>query len=384
MSPTTNAPGADEASTGARLRVLAAGMLPPPLGGQAMMFETAVQSLDGYAEVTTIDLQVQDNIGESGLLSTRKLLKFANIISAIVRKAVFGKSFDVLYYCPAGPSKIGIIKDIICLAMLRPRCRRTIYHFHATGGMKYLLGLNDSIVKLAKKTIWRPDVAIRCAEVEPNDAEICEARETRIVRNGIPDPAKLFPEGCEWTQPEKLSLTFIGAMTEEKGIFDVVEIAHHLHQLGLDFEVRMIGEGTEDEIAKFDALVAHHGLEGYIDRLGIKRGREKFGILRSSTFLVFPTFFRAETQPLVVIEALAMGVPAMVSDWRGLRSIVTDGETGFVYPPHDTKAMADRIALAHASGELPAMSCAARKAFIERFDLSVFENAMRTILTQSR
>lgn len=341
------------------------------------MFETAVKAFESRADVTTIDLQVQSNIGQAGLLSLQKVWKFGAIIGRILVRAAPHAPFDVLYYCPSGPSKIGAIKDIICLALLRRLCRKTVYHFHATGGIQYLLESRPIIVKLARKTIWNPDLSIRCAEVSPDDAALCESRDTQIVANGIPDPLNFYPEGWKWKRPERLALTFVGAMTEEKGIFDIVELARLLRDMGLDPDVRCIGEGTEEETSKFDSLVQEYELGSNVRRLGLRKGREKFDVIGSSAFFIFPTFFRAETQPLAVIEATAMGVPTIVSDWRGLRGIVEDGNNGYVVPVRDMAAAADRIAQAWNGGDLEYLSSQARQKFENSFKLSVFEENIR-------
>lgn len=354
-------------------RVLAVGMLPPPLGGQALMFEAAVRHFDHRARIDVIDLQVQQNIGEAGLFSLGKLLSLAKIVGRCLKLGLSRGRFDILYYCPSGPSTFGVLKDVLLLALLRPFCRNTVYHFHATGGINFLLDRGAVVRGLAKWFIWKPDLSIRCADVEPNDAVLCQSKRLATVWNGIQDPLELFTEEWRWTPPERLTLSFIGAMTEEKGIFDLVRAAGILKRTGVDFQINFIGEGTREEIAKFDELVTSEGCMENIVRLGVLSGRAKFEALGRSTFFTFPTFFRAETQPLVVIEALAMGVPAIVSDWRGLRSLVTDGEEGMIVPPRNPDALAHAIQFLVADGDLAAMSARARRKFEDCFTLSKFE-----------
>lgn len=52
---------------------------------------------------------------------------------------------------------------------------------------------------------------------------------------------------------------------------------------------------------------------------------------------------RNEGTPVSVIEALAAGVPVVVTDVGGVRSVVHDGRTGFVVPPGDAQAVAARL-----------------------------------------
>jgi len=46
---------------------------------------------------------------------------------------------------------------------------------------------------------------------------------------------------------------------------------------------------------------------------------------------------------LVVLEAMAVGVPSVVSSAGGLPEVIQDGKTGFIVPTYDVKTAADRI-----------------------------------------
>ena len=72
-------------------RVLAVGMLPPPIGGQALMFERAISALQTDYDVAVINTQLQSNLGDSGLFSVRKVgiaakLLFIKIVPLLLRR----------------------------------------------------------------------------------------------------------------------------------------------------------------------------------------------------------------------------------------------------------------------------------------------------------
>ncbi len=82
-------------------------------------------------------------------------------------------------------------------------------------------------------------------------------------------------------------------------------------------------------------------------------------LFRQADMFVLPT--RADCSPLVVLEALAAGLPIITTHVGALAETVTDGETGLVVPPHDAPALADALArLAGDSGERRAMGQRAR------------------------
>ena len=59
----------------------------------------------------------------------------------------------------------------------------------------------------------------------------------------------------------------------------------------------------------------------------------RFGVWQAAD--VFSSFSDSiqETFGLVIIEAMACGLPVVASDWDGYRDLVVDGETGFSFPP---------------------------------------------------
>ena len=83
------------------------------------------------------------------------------------------------------------------------------------------------------------------------------------------------------------------------------------------------------------------GLGDRVRLLGYRDGEEKLDLLRRTRVLVYTS--PKEGWGLSVIEANAMGIPAVASDAPGLRESVRDGETGFLVPHGDVPALAGRL-----------------------------------------
>ena len=58
---------------------------------------------------------------------------------------------------------------------------------------------------------------------------------------------------------------------------------------------------------------------------------------------MFVTASEIEIQPLVLMEALASGLPVVAANATSIPEIVQDGINGYLVPPKDTGAMAGRI-----------------------------------------
>jgi glycosyltransferase involved in cell wall biosynthesis len=119
-------------------------------------------------------------------------------------------------------------------------------------------------------------------------------------------------------------LGFVGRLSVEKNIGLLVEIEHDLAQ----------NPGTSNK--KF-VIVGHGGDEAWLrERLhraeftGVLRGAELSRAYANMDLFVFPS--HTDTFGNVVLEALASGVPAIVTPDGGPSTIVRDGETGRIVP----------------------------------------------------
>lgn len=75
----------------------------------------------------------------------------------------------------------------------------------------------------------------------------------------------------------------------------------------------------------------------------------------------------AEGFPLTQVEAMAMGLPVIVSENTAAYDVVTDGQDGYVVPIRDADAIAERLRLLHADADLRARMGAAARLRAEQF-----------------
>jgi glycosyltransferase involved in cell wall biosynthesis len=90
--------------------------------------------------------------------------------------------------------------------------------------------------------------------------------------------------------------------------------------------------------------------------------------LRSLDVFVLPSAW--EALPIAVLEAMACGVPQVVTDVGGTAEATVDGATGLVCPPNDPEALADRIiTLLRDPARRERMSSASRERHAEQFGI---------------
>ena len=90
--------------------------------------------------------------------------------------------------------------------------------------------------------------------------------------------------------------------------------------------------------------------------------------MKRATAVVLPSFY-GEGAPRALLEAAALGVPAITADSPGCRAVVVDGTTGLLCAPKDSRSLAEAmLRLIEDPGLCMRFSQAARRRAIETFD----------------
>jgi len=114
---------------------------------------------------------------------------------------------------------------------------------------------------------------------------------------------------------------FVGRLTVEKNIRFLAELETALLAAGMtDFRFLIVGQGAEEQWLKERMKHA--------DFAGVQKGEDLARCYANMDVFAFPS--HTDTYGNVVLEALASGVPAVVTDSGGPRFIVREGETGYV------------------------------------------------------
>lgn len=131
-------------------------------------------------------------------------------------------------------------------------------------------------------------------------------------------------------------LTTIARLTLEKGYAELVEALSYC--VGLPWTALFVGpdDGAQSVIRH---MVAQHGLTERVRMLGQRDDVDE--LLAVTDVLVLPS--HREGVPRSVIEAQAMGVPAVVTDIRGCREVVLHGHTGIIVPPRNSAELAKAL-----------------------------------------
>lgn len=166
--------------------------------------------------------------------------------------------------------------------------------------------------------------------------------QVQTVRNGIRAPrdlhsvSSLIRAELKLKSTDKIALT-VGRMTEQKGYRYLLDAVHRVLEGAPQTHFLWVGEGELS--GELQARVSECRLGNYIHFLG-RRG-DVPQLLAACDVFVLPSLF--EGLPLVVLEAMAMGVPVVGTRVCGTSEAIADGETGRLVNPRDALSLANGI-----------------------------------------
>lgn len=161
----------------------------------------------------------------------------------------------------------------------------------------------------------------------------------QIVRCAI-DPADLPPRRPVDNAPTTTRMICVGRLSPEKGHAGLLEAMAQLAPERPSLHLVIVGDGPEEAALK--AQAAALGLSDAVTFTGRLDEAATLAAIADSDMLVLPSFM--EGLPIVLMEAMALGVPVVATRVAGIPELVIDHETGLLFDPANWTALAAAVA----------------------------------------
>lgn len=180
--------------------------------------------------------------------------------------------------------------------------------------------------------------------------EACQgefAGKITVIHCGVdPDIFQPRSEATPYEQGEApFMILCIGTLHEVKGQTYLIEACQHLQALGLNFKCCFVGDGPDLEILIRQATDL--GLKDRVHFYGRLTQAEIAKLLRQADVLAAPSVptrnGRREGIPIVLMEAMASGVPVVASNLSGIPELVQDEKSGLLVQPGHASGLAQAL-----------------------------------------
>jgi phosphatidylinositol alpha-mannosyltransferase len=158
----------------------------------------------------------------------------------------------------------------------------------------------------------------------------------RIIPNGVDLEAFAEAEPYENLRDGTLNILFLGRFEERKGLIHLLKGYHRLRKRHVD--ARLLVAGTGPKQREYRRFVGLRGIRD-VEWLGRVSDEEKVRYFASADIYCAPNTGQ-ESFGIVLLEAMAAGVPIVASDIHGFKRVVERNVQGILVEPRNPRAIA--------------------------------------------
>jgi glycosyltransferase involved in cell wall biosynthesis len=318
-------------------RVVVAGQIPPPMGGQNVMVAQALESLGAADDLDVVHLPFHftPDWQEHRRVGPAKVWELAAVILRLLKIRI-GGPVDCLLYPFGGPHIAPLVRDLVLLPFCVAAARRVILQIHAGGIADALPGLPGPLPRLVRAVYRRCSSAIVLTEFSRIDAESLGVRDIEVVPNTLPD--RYDPGLVHGRGRSTVRMLAVGHLGAPKGTPTLLRAAAALRDRGYDVSVTLLGEPLPPySSTALEELISALELNEIVEVPGVVLGSDKWQAFGDADLFVFPST-APESQPLVLLEAMMWQLPIVATDWRAHAEILGTPPGGVCYLPGEDSA----------------------------------------------
>jgi glycosyltransferase involved in cell wall biosynthesis len=368
-------------ATEKKIAVLALGPLPPPYHGVATFLRDLLASKDlpdiEFTHIDTSDSRDASNLGQWDGENIR--LGFANLAELASR---CGRSEAQIVYLPLSQSVPAFLRDALFILEARALGKRVVVHLHGGYFRTLFESQSAAFQSLARAALGCVSGAIVLGEsFRGIFAGLIPDERVFVVENGVLDCGFRrrfgFTESrriadCGLTEAHHQRLLYMSTLTRTKGLLELIEALAILRRSRPEVKLNVAGEWQEPDFRdECLAAIQRQSLAEHVHFAGNVVGEAKAAFLASGDIFCLPTRYPYEGQPLVILEAMAAGIPVLSTDRGVIASTVIDGQSGRILPQESTpEKLAEALAeMLRDPARVAAMGQAARERYEARYTL---------------
>jgi glycosyltransferase involved in cell wall biosynthesis len=345
------------------------------------LVDTLRQSDRLAAHVDTSDPRPLESLGRFDLENLRLGIVHAAELVAAMRRLP-----DASVLVPISQGRWGFLRDAVFLLLARALRRRRIVHLHGAR-FKAFRAQADPFLRLAIRLSLRGAEAwVLTPSLVPVFEELIPPERVRVLENAVEEPVDSEIPRMRGAGNERgVRILFLSGLYREKGAIELLDAASLSHrQGGLDgAEVRIAGGSVSPAVTAEISARAEALREGglSVSLLGFCDQELRNAEYREADVFVHPTL--DDGQPLVLLEAMAVGLPIVATSVGGIPDTIEDERSGILVTPGSVPELA--AALERVAGDSALrdrLGDAARARYLERYTPTAFARGLESLLSE--
>lgn len=325
-----------------RPAILLIGPTPPPHHGVSVMMQSLLRwKTGGPFRIIHLELADRRGIQHVNRPDVHDVFLFCGQWIRFIFLLLWERPQVV--YLPLSQSTVGFLRDSLFLwpaALLRCRILIHLHGSHLRRWYERLGGAMQVYVRRTLRTVTRAIVLGESLQAV-FDGLVPEER-ISVVPNGVRDEG-YEPRDTDETGRRRFRVLHLSTLNRQKGALVILAAIPLVLQRRRDVKFILAGEWCRDADWSEAAIqIRREALEDFVLLPGGVTGDRKERLYRSADLFLFPGI-QPEGQPLVLLEAMAAGLPVLFTDRGCVSETVIRGENGLQVTADDPADLASKI-----------------------------------------
>jgi glycosyltransferase involved in cell wall biosynthesis len=216
----------------------------------------------------------------------------------------------------------------------------TLHGGEVPGFLPEEIGLLQRILEPATHLVWSTAAAVVAVSDGLRDLSLqaVPSVDIQVIPNGV--DCEYFSPAIHRSQAGPVRLLFVGRTVPQKGLSYMLQALGLVKEQGMrDWVWRVIGDGPMRP--RLESQARELGIADQVEFTGWLPFEQIPGEMQSADVFVLPS--NVEGMPLVLLQAMAAGLPVIATQVPGSVDLVQPQQNGFLVPPKDPPALAQAL-----------------------------------------
>ena len=275
-----------------------------------------------------------------------KYLKIQRIVVELFKYAIFLKKNNPDFVHINTSFGTGSFwRDSVYMAISRIWCKKVLFQIHG-GNLNEFLQLYGKITNAVIKKIFKMPSIIGVLSLKQQQPFIEAGFSSKVIIFPNMLDVGLFVKNSnearlkfKFPQDQKIIVFIAPHLFLKKGVYEFLKAASLVLEDRNDVCFVIAGTGGEEK--KMKDYCEKNNIRPYIRFMGNLTHHDVILLLSAADIFTLPSY--SEGLPMVILEALAAGLPVISTNVGAIPEVILDGENGFILEPKDYKSLTEKI-----------------------------------------